>query len=170
MKKNNQGIFEIFTSKTDAINKLIQLQGFYHKKNSNNTRIEFTCNKEGRIIISNPQGHKENWCGKSKLMIKLVGKVIVQENKTFVTYYTTIGNFDIFRRLSVLAISIIICVCFGIFTADKIKALLATAVCMVAFLSQLILIIKEKENFDLNSNLLIEILEKKINDVNNWDR
>lgn len=52
MKKITQGKLEIFTSKANAINKLIQLQGVCKDiENSNNRPIEFYCNKNGKITV-----------------------------------------------------------------------------------------------------------------------
>ena len=54
MKKISQGKFEIFTTKADAIDKFIQMQGVCTEKISDENPIQFYCTKKGKIIITNP--------------------------------------------------------------------------------------------------------------------
>lgn len=168
MKKIEQGKIEVFTSKVDAIDKLMQMQGVCQEKSIDDRRIEFSCKKDGKINICFPQGRRENRYGKSKLMTKLNGKVIMQDNKTYITYYTAIDRFDIFTRLFILAIAIVVCLLCFVFVADKIKVLIATIICVAAFVFQLISI--EKEDPSSNSNILVDVLKKKIDAINAWDK
>lgn len=169
MKKINQGEFEVFTTKTDAIDKLMQLQGVCKDiKNSNNYIIEFCCNKNGKITVEsqwsrhNPQ--------KAKVLTKLYGEVIEQANKTYINYYTSFSNMSVFARLSCFIIAIIILSIFMVFVTDKIKALIAIIVCIIGLVFQLISIGKERQNLTENSNILVEVLKNKVNIVNNWDK
>ena len=54
MKKISQGQFEIRTTKVDAIDKFIQMQGVCREKINGENPIEFYCSKKGKIIITNP--------------------------------------------------------------------------------------------------------------------
>ena len=49
---------EIFTSRDDAINKFMQMQGICQSTLTNGNSIEFFCTKKGKIAISNPPTHK----------------------------------------------------------------------------------------------------------------
>ena len=50
MKKINQGKYEVFTTKEDAIDKFMQMQGVCREKISGDNLIEFYCQKNGKII------------------------------------------------------------------------------------------------------------------------
>lgn len=169
MKKISQGKFEVFTTKADAIDKLIQLQGGCKDiKNSNNYIIEFYCNKNGKITVEsqwsrhNPQ--------KAKVFTKLYGEVIEQVDKTYINYYTSFSNKSVLIRISSFIIAIIVLSIFMMFVAEKVKDLIAIIVCIVGLIFQLISIEKEKKNLSENSDIFIEVLENKVNIVNNWDK
>ena len=49
-----QGKFEIFTTKADAIDKFMQMQGVCREELSSENLIEFYCSKKGKIAITNP--------------------------------------------------------------------------------------------------------------------
>ena len=54
MKKISQGKFEICTTKADAIDKFMQMQGVCREELSSENLIEFCCSKKGKISITNP--------------------------------------------------------------------------------------------------------------------
>ena len=66
MKKIEQGMFEIFTSKADAINKFMQMQGVCREELSSENLIEFYCSKKGKISITNPPPRKVDKCDYTK--------------------------------------------------------------------------------------------------------
>ncbi len=168
MKKIEQGKFKVFTSKADAIDKLMQMQGICQEKSVDDRRIEFSCKKDGKVNVCFSQGRRENRSGKSKLFTKLNGEVIMQDNETYITYFTAIDTFGVFVRLFILAIAIIVCLFFFAFIADKIKVLIATIICITAFVFQLISI--EKEAPSSESNVLVDVLKKKVDAVNTWEK
>lgn len=169
MKKITQGKLEIFTSKADAINKLIQLQGVCKDiENSNNCPIEFYCNKNGKITVESQRSRHNPQ--KAQMFTKLYGEIAEQNDKTYINYYTAFNYISVFARISFFIIAIIVLSIFMIFVSDKIKALIAIIVCVVGLVFQLISIEKEKKNLSENSDTLIEVLENKVNIVNNWDK
>lgn len=168
MKKIVQGKFDVCTSKVDAIDKLMQLQGVCQEKNSNNCRIEFHCNKHGKIIIeSQVSRHSPK---KAKIFTKLYGNVTKQNNKTYVNYYISFDKNGVFRRLSAFLIAAIVLLFFLVFVPNKTKVLIALILCIIGLIFQLFSIEKEKSNLNLNSDTLIKVLENKVNIVNNWEK
>lgn len=169
MKKLQQGTFEIFTSKTDAISKLIQLQGICKDiKNSNDCRIMFHCDKRGKITVESLRDRYN--LKKAKMLTKLHGDIFEQGNKTYINYCVFLDKKSVFLRLCVFLIAIVILSIFSVFIADKIKVLIAVIICIIGLVFQLISINKEKENPSLNSKILIKVLENKINIINNWGK
>ena len=54
MKKISQGKFEICATKTDAIDKFMQMQGLCREEINGYQRIEFYCTRKGKITVTNP--------------------------------------------------------------------------------------------------------------------
>ena len=54
MKKISQGKYELFTTKADAIDKFMQMQGVCREELSSDKQIEFYCSKKGKVTITNP--------------------------------------------------------------------------------------------------------------------
>lgn len=169
MKKITQGKLEFFTSKADAINKLIQLQGVCKDiENSNNCSIYFYCNKNGKITVESLRSRHDP--KKAQIFTRLYGEITEQNDKAYINYYTVFNYMSVFARISFFIIAIIILSIFMIFVSDKIKALIAIVVCVIGLVFQLITIEKEKKNLSENSNTLIDVLENKVNIINNWDK
>ncbi len=169
MKKIEQGKFEIFTSKTDAISKLIQLQGICKDiKNSNDCRIMFHCDKRGKITVESDDDRYNP--KKALILTKLYGEIIEQANKTYINYYISLANKNIFLRIGVFVSAIIILLIFGLFIDDKFKVLIAIVICVIGLVFQCISIKNEKRDPSLNSKILIKVLEDKINTINNWEK
>ena len=87
MKTEHKKI-EVFTSKDDAINKFMQMQGICQNKLTNGSSIEFFCTKKGKIAISNPPTYK----AARENSTKLFGNIIEEDNKTYVTLYTAYSS------------------------------------------------------------------------------
>lgn len=54
MKKIKQGEYELFTTKADAIDKFMQMQGLCREGFNDYQQIEFSCTKKGKITVTNP--------------------------------------------------------------------------------------------------------------------
>ncbi len=169
MKKIEQGTFEIFTSKDDAINKLMQLQGVCKDiRNSNDCRILFECDKCGKIVVESDDDRYN--LKKALILTKLYGEIIEQANKSYINYYVSLENKNVFLRLSMFVIAIIVLLILGLFIDDKLKVLVAIVICIIGLVFQCISIKNEKCNSSLNSEILIKVLEDKINTINNWEK
>ena len=165
MKQISKGEFEVFSSKLDTINKLMQLQGVCQETIGGERRIEFYCSKRGKIAISNPPTrHERNW-----VSTYLFGKVIERDNKTYVTYYTTFSRYNHFLKLFCTVIDIIVGVLAIVFLKN-IFSFFVMLLCLVFFVYQLFISVKEKSNSPKDSEILINELAKRIDAVNNWDK
>lgn len=166
MKKLNQGKYEIFTTKTDAIDKLMQMQGVCRERVCEDEHlIQFYCSKKGKITIANPPSkHERNWNS-----TELWGEVIEQEGKTFVTFYTSYSTYNNFYKLFTTILDIIIAILAIVFS-QGIFALVIMLFCFAFLAYELSIIEKEKRNSPKDSEILIKELEKRIDAVNKWDK
>lgn len=170
MKKINQATIEIFSSKDEAINRLMQLQGVCKNANdSNGGLIDFYCNKNGKIRIECYEERMKLNFKNSKILTKLYGTVIERNHKTYIDYFTSLKISSIFARLSFLLIAIVILALFLLLPVDKIKVLIVIVCLIIALIFQVISILKEKSNPHMNSDILIKVLEDKISIINNWN-
>lgn len=167
MNKIDQGKYELLTTKADAIEKFMQMQGVCREKISDENLIEFHCSKKGEIIITNPpQRHIEN-----RISTELFAEIIEQDGKTHVVYYTAFSKLKNVTKLILLGLDIIIAIfaiIFAIISGDKKLFLLVFALVFLAF--QLFAGSKEKKNSPKDSDVLIKELEKRIEAVNLWEK
>ena len=167
MKKISQGKYEIFTTKEDAIDKFMQLQGLCTEEISGEKQTVFICSKKGKISITNPSRRGVD------NSTYLYSQVVRQDGKTYVTYYTAFSKFTnvsnyIFIILNILsAILVIVLTVKYKFNIYKIMFLLLI---LVADFSLLIKNSKEKKNSPKDSEILIKELEKRVVAVNQWDK
>lgn len=169
MKKISQGKYEIFTTKEDAIDKFMQMQGVCRGEISGENPIKFYCSKKGEISITDPPTrHVENTNSTS-----LFAEVIEQDGKTYAAYYTVFSKFSNVLKLILLAIDIIVVVfaiIFAIKSADKTASLIVFVLGLVFFISQLFTSTQEGKNSPNDSEILVKELEKRVDAVNLWDK
>ena len=169
MKKIDQGQYEIFTTKADAIDKFMQMQGMCREEISGENRVVFYCSNKGQITLTNPptrRGYRWN-------STNLSAEITQQDGKTYVTYYTAFSEFNHVLKLSSLIIDIVMAVLaiiLGIISADKIVSLVPFGLFAAFFVVQLVISVKQKGNSPKDSEILIKELENRINAVNQWDR
>ena len=89
MKKISQGKLEVLTSKADAINKFMQLQGDCREKLTYNRCLYFYCSKKGKIYISDVRSASDRYTIDST---HLIANIVEQEGKTYVTYLTRFSS------------------------------------------------------------------------------
>lgn len=172
MKKISRGKYEIFTTKEDAIHKFMQMEGICREEISGENQIQFYCSKKGKIVISNPPIIRQIYIDNDISTI-LFAKVIEQDNKTYVTYYTSfIKSANTLKSFS-LAMKLIVAIA-GIISAvvqkNKTISLLLLILCLVYVASRLFVNAKEKSNAPKDSEIMIKELENRINAVNQWDK
>jgi hypothetical protein len=169
MKKISTGKYEISTTKADAIDKFIQMQGICREEISGEHAIEFYCSKKGKICITNPSTrHIENM--NSTI---LYAEVIEQDGKTYVTYYTEFSRFTNIFKIIFLAVVIMIAlfeIVFAITNVDKAGFSLISILGVVLFSWQLLNGTKEGKNSRTDSDILIKELERRVLAVKLWDK
>ncbi len=169
MKKINQGRYEILTTKSDAINKFMQMQGMCREKVSDENRIEFYCSKKGKITITNPPTRSV----RGHISTELFADIVEQNGKTYVSYYTSFSKVNnalksIFFILD-MVINIILLI-FAFLSDDKIWFLLVLALSLGGFIFYLFNNLKEEKNSPEDSKILINELKKRVEAVNLWDK
>lgn len=169
MRRIHQGDFEIFTTKSDAIDKFRQMRGFCREELSGENHIWFECLKNGKIAITDPPGGRKSFLNSTELSAKIVER----EGKTFVTYYTAFSRFNNIYKMILLIFNAILTV-FALvitFISDyKLYSIIGLCLFLVLFIVELFSVSKEGENSPKDSEILVKELEKKVEAVNNWDR
>lgn len=169
MGKIQQGEFEIFTTKTDAISKFREMRGRCREELSNGRPIEFHCSKKGAIFITNPPHrhlHQEN-------ATRLFGEVTEREGKTYVTYYTEYGYS--FKVMKIIYVLILIAFCIlGILllgsSENKMFTAVAFIICIIYCISDLYRIGDEQRDSPKDSEIMVKELEKRVEAINKWDK
>lgn len=170
MKKINQGEYEVLTTKEDAIDKFMQMQGVCREQISEEKRIQFYCSKKGKIVITNPpRGNSTSRLLNTKNSTNLYAEVIEKDDKTYITFYTAFNKFNNVIKLIFLTMNIIIAI-FAIVSADKTASPIILLLCLAFFVFMLYNASNEKNNSPTDSEILIKELEKRINAVNLWDK
>ena len=169
MKKISQGKYEVFTSKADAIDKFMQMQGICREELSNEKLIEFYCSKKGEITITNPPTRRvENY--NSTI---LFAEILEEGGKTYIAYHTVFSKSNTIAKSFSYAMSIIaaiVAIIFAIIAANKTAPLIVLVFGLAFFVFQLFTTSKEEENSPKDSEILIKELEKRVEAVNLWDK
>ena len=169
MKKISQGKYELFTTKQDAIDKFMQMQGVCREDLSNDNLIEFYCSKKGKIAITNPpQKHIEHTNSTN-----LYAEIIEQYGKTYITYYIVYSHFNNILKIISLTMSIvmaILAIVLAFINEDKTASLIVLVFCLLFFVFQLFNNTKEQNYSHNDSQIMINELEKRVEAVNLWDK
>ncbi|MBO5200071.1 MAG: hypothetical protein J6B93_02205 [Clostridia bacterium] len=169
MKKINQGKYELFTTKQDAIDKFIQMQGLCREEINGYQQIEFYCTAKGKISVTNPPSrHIEHTYSTS-----LYGEIVEQDGKTYVEYYTVYSRYNNILKIISLVMLITMCVfaiVFAVADLGKKAPYIIFVVCCALSVFQLINTLKEKKNAPRDSKIMVNELEKRVNAVNLWDK
>lgn len=161
MKKINQGKFEISTTKVDAIDKFLQMQGVCRKKISGENPIQFYCTKKGKIVITNPPTRsveREN-------STKLFADIVEQEGKTYVKYYTVFDRTNNILKMFFLTMYIImaiVAIILAITNVDTSVSLIVLVFCLTFFVFKLFSATNEKNNSPNDFEILINELKKEL--------
>ena len=155
---------EISTSSDDAVIKLMQMNGICQDTLTNGNSIEFLCTKKGKITISNPPTYKVS----KENSTKLFGNVIEEDNKAYISFYTSYSNANNIVKIIYLAI-MAFSATFSFFV-DKATPRIILILCFLLFGYLLFISDKEKSNSPTDSNILISELKKRVDAINNWDK
>ena len=169
MKKINQGKYEILTTKVDAIDKFMQMQGACREQLSGENPIEFYCSNKGKITITNPPTRSVV----NDTSTNLFAKIVEQDDKVYVTYYTAFSQST--NVLKTIYISIYLLM--GVFAIigtiiSKVKTYYLTILAfgLISFGIKSFAIAKEETNSSKDSEILINELEKRVEAVNLWNK
>lgn len=169
MKKVSQGEFEIFTTKADAIDKLRQMQGICRENISGDNAIEFLCQKNGEIFITNPPRRRVENDNSTVLFAKVVEK----DGKTCVTYYTSFSKSTNALKLIFLLIDFLmaaISIVFVVLSKSQMYYLPILVLTLPFFGFKFFFVTEEENNSQKDSEILIKELEKRVEAVNLWDK
>jgi len=169
MKKISKGKFEISATKTNAIDKFMQMQGLCREEINGDQRIEFYCTKKGKITVTNPPSrHIEHTYSTA-----LYGEVIEQDGKTYVAYYTVYSHYNnVLKIISLVMLTVMSVFAIVSTVADfgKKAPYIIFVLCCALFIFQLINTLKEKKNSPRDSEIMVRELKNRVDAVNLWDK
>ncbi|MBO5211470.1 MAG: hypothetical protein J6B80_06025 [Clostridia bacterium] len=169
MKKISQGEYQLLTTKADAIDKLMQMQGVCREEISGENAIQFYCLKNGKITIINPPTRRvEN--DNSTI---LFGRVIEKDGKTYVTYYTAFSKSNNVTKLIFLLMDFLmaaISIVYVVLSKTQMYYLPILILALPLFSFKFFVGTKEEKNSKTDSEILIKELEKRVEAVNYWDK
>lgn len=140
------------------------MQGICISKLTNGNAIEFFCNKRGKLAISNPPTRlvlREN-------STNLFGKIVEDDNETYITYYTTYRNANYI--IKILYSAIMMASAILSFLINRTIPRIVLVLCFLLFGYLFFITIKEKDNSVADSNILISELKKRVDAIKNWDK
>ncbi len=169
MKKLSEGRYELFTTKADAIDKLMQLEGSGRRTLSGDHAIYFYCSEKGEIVISNPPTRHVG----NETSTDLFGEVVEDDGKTYVTYYTAYSRSSTVFKLIHYVVNILltaVCVAVAVMSGEKGLALLWLLFGLAFFVYRLVVDVKEPKHAPQDAAILVEELENRVDAVNYWDK
>ncbi len=169
MKKTYQGRYEIFTTKTDAIKKFMQINGMSREELSGERHIEFSCFENGKIIITNPWSRYITNYNSTNLYAEVIG----QDGKTYVEYYTSFSKSVRVLKIICYMLNIILAIIgiiLGFICDNKLYAVAVLALCLALFIYGMYNALNEENNSPKDSQILINELENRVEAVNLWDK
>ena len=168
MGKLDQGALEIFTTKEDAIDKLMQIQGISREHMTSGNCFQFLCYKDGKIFMTHPPSRSIS----ADNATVLCGQVIEQDGKTYVSYYTEFRNSVRFMKYFGFIFYILLaifCIVITVITREK-TAFLLSLFFLGINLVHLITNPNEKTCSPKDSKILVDELKKRVEAVNQWDK
>lgn len=164
-----QGEIEISSKKSEAIDRLMQLQGICREELSDESRIEFTVFKSGKISIKNLSSRHNGISNATRLF----GNVIERDGKAYISYYTNFSGADYILKLISLAVWILFCISgllLTFFNGFDYPWGLVLLFCSVFYCFYFFSAFKNKSNSTDDSEILINELLKRVEAINNWDK
>lgn len=163
MKKIAQGRYELACSKEEAIERFQEMAGYCREELSDEYPVFVGCTGKGKIAI----GTRMRRSGVDN-PTTLYAQIVEEADKTYITYYTAFSKFD--EIFNVIAwVFYLIMAIFAIVNAKTSMALIVAIVCGVFYARQLYASRNGKNNAWQDSEIMIKVLEERVNAVNRWD-
>ena len=165
MKIIDKGKYELFTTRQDAIDKFMQIQGVCREPVNGGYTTCFFCYKDGKINI-NPPAHTRRFTDNAT---KLYGEIIEEDGKTYVAFRTVFNRFvDIFNCIC-LVLNLIIDIILILFVKDWITfVVILVSLGLFIYLSGAIS--EQKYSSTVDYEAMIKELKRRVDTVNNWDK
>lgn len=171
MKKIAEGRYELTCTKEEAIERFQEMEGICRETISDDRAIAFYCTKKGKIVVSDPPRRRKGGIFYDSATA-LRGQIVEEEDKTYLTYHTAFSKFESVTKV-VYAILYIIIGIFAIVTAVANSASALAVIICIAFVALFIhrmhIIVNEKSHAVQDSEIMIKVLEERVNAVNRWD-
>lgn len=163
MKKIAQGRYELSCTKEEAIERFQEMDGYCREELSDEYPVVVGCTGKGKIGI----GTRMRRSGVDN-PTHLYAQIVEEADKTYITYYTAFSKFDAVFNVIVWVFYLIMAI-FAVVYAKTTMALILAVVCGAFYARQLHASRNEKNNARQDSEIMIKVLEERVNAVNRWD-
>lgn len=171
MKKIAQGRYELSCTKEEAIERFQEMAGYCREQISDDRAIAFYCMKKGKIVVSDPH-HRTKGGIFYDSPTTLRGQIVEEGDKTYLTYYTTFSKFESVTKVVYAILYMIIGIYALVSAIANRESVLAVIICIafvVFFIRRIYVMMKEKKHAWQDSEIMIKVLEERVNAVNRWD-
>ncbi len=159
--------YEIDLPKEHVIYRLREQDGYCRNENSENRVIEFVCSKKGDFLVKD-LNHYINQ------LVFLQGKTVARNGKTVVEVFTVKsrgvlveGIFDAF--FSIISIGICFWVMLRFLNNIVFELFIILGLLSVVTLLSLARLIKKKKAIPVDTDIMLNEIEQRINGVVRWD-
>ncbi len=171
MKTIQEGRYELLTTKAEAIDRFMQMQGICRERMSGDHAMEFFCFKDGKILIMDPPSKR----GRGDRSTHLSAQVVEQEGETYVTFCTKYDEANRVYNLVFGAIGIVMLLVALVFVALKVMpasgfmTVPMALVCLSLYVYRMVEDAKEKGQAPQDADVLIRELKNRVDAVNRWE-
>lgn len=170
MKKIAQGRYELSCKKEEAIERFQEMEGICREHISDDRAIAFCCTKKGEIAVSDPPRARGGIFYDSATTLR--GQIVEEEDKTYLTYYTTFSKFESVTKVVYAMLYMTIGIFAIISAVANSASALAVIICIAfvaLFIHRMYIIVNEKSHAWQDSEVMINVLKERVNAVNRWD-
>lgn len=171
MKKIAQGRYELTCTKEEAIERFQEMDGICREHISDDRAIAFCCTKKGKIAVSVPPRRRKGGIFYDSATT-LRGQIVEEEDKTYLTYYTTFSKFESVTKMVYAMLYMIIGIFAIVSAVANSASALAVIICIAfvaLFIHRMYIIVNEKSHAWQDSEVMINVLKERVNAVNRWD-
>ncbi|MBR6533683.1 MAG: hypothetical protein IKT44_04580 [Clostridia bacterium] len=157
--------YEIDLPKKDVIHRLIEQDGFCRNQDSNGYQLEFNCYKDGFFLVIDPGFDRQ---------VFLQGYVGSEMDKTIVKVETVKAKGRFLSSVISTVICFIISIIIAVFTFSndgftEVEDFLKLAVILVLPILSISAEFKEKKAIPVDTDIMLNEIENRINGVIRWD-
>lgn len=170
MKTIHEGKYELLTTKQEAIDRFMQMQGVCRERMSGDYVMKFFCYKDGKILIMDPPSK-----GANDRSTRLSAQVVEQEGKTYVTFCVRYDESNRVYNLVfgvihiVILLAALVVMLLHMIPESGIATVPMALVALSFYVYRMVEDAKEKGHAPQDAEALIRELKNRVDAVNRWE-